>query len=545
MFKLPSNTKEALADVPAVSAQRYAEIAPSRSVVGNAFPDSEIQFNFSINGVQWWNPQGSYLRLRCSLTKADGTTALTVSDGIGPAASLMANLFQSCRFMINGNEVSTVSSLLAQVDALDRRMHDDRAFLKSIGASLDLFTMSLDERINLIASDGTANAPGVPIPRPYTSFLTYDPLTAATTSTLAIPLATVASWVAATQTLTIPLPAAVIDGLMQKDIFVGDILKFGADKIALLILAIQKTAAPALELTLGGISLRTADQVAVALNNAAFGGFTITRAPKTSRAKEFEICWRPPLSIFRCPHALPVGEYSLVLQPQSLSRYQEAAIESISPQVTGANFAFAVSALNMYVHTISGRRQDDGPFTLALNQTRCQTLEVTTNEYSQKSLDVRPTTKALSVAFQDIRVDSNSMFPANKYLVDRSQAELNLTRLQVDFSGQQKPSPDGAPIHVSEQKDYVKLLYLHTMLQSGMFFSSGGCETLEEWKALGPYYHFDWQRDGQDRSTKVQISNMFSNSVANVGRLLLFDHSTRIVNVWIEKGEVSKVEIQD
>ena len=98
------------------------------------------------------------------------------------------------------------------------------------------------------------------------------------------------------------------------------------------------------------------------------------------------------------------------MTPQSSSAYQLAAIESKEEKTT-TDFKFQVESLLFYCHTVQGPRIDSENFFLDLNQTKCQTAEITSDDFSQKTFDVSPGSYALTVAYQDGRVLSNTKFP--------------------------------------------------------------------------------------------------------------------------------------
>ena len=51
----------------AMSREQYDQIAPTRDVTTNNFPNGSIHFRWETSGQKWWRPDRSYLRLRCQL----------------------------------------------------------------------------------------------------------------------------------------------------------------------------------------------------------------------------------------------------------------------------------------------------------------------------------------------------------------------------------------------------------------------------------------------------------------------------------------------
>jgi len=234
---------------------------------------------------------------------------------------------------------------------------------------------------------------------------------------------------------------------------------------------------------------------AIPLGRSAAIGWSLVRKTNartpSRRVTEFEVCWTPPLSILNIDHGLPVGEYELILQPQSSSIYQQVVIESTTPKEAGTDFNFSVKSLLFFANMVQGPRTENSTFVLDLHQARCQTVEITSNSFNQKSFDVAPSTSALTVCFQDGRV------------------------------------------------------YLDTLLQSDAFFECGGSESLTDWQERGAYYHFRWPRDGSDSSTKVRVYSQFSGGMTTNGRMLLFDHSHFVATIQIKDGRCVNVNVQD
>ena len=83
IFDLKTSTSELTSANNGTSRLNFEQFSPTRDVTGSNFPGSRIIINFEISGVKWWIPSRSYLRLRSSLTKFNGTQ-LDLSDQIAP-----------------------------------------------------------------------------------------------------------------------------------------------------------------------------------------------------------------------------------------------------------------------------------------------------------------------------------------------------------------------------------------------------------------------------------------------------------------------------
>jgi len=82
------------------------------------------------------------------------------------------------------------------------------------------------------------------------------------------------------------------------------------------------------------------------------------------------------------------------------------------------------------VHQLTGPRIENTNYFLDLPQIRCQTVQLNSTDYTQKSFDISSSSQALTVAFQDGRLD-NTQFSSSKFKIEASR-ELALTRLMID-----------------------------------------------------------------------------------------------------------------
>jgi len=82
--------------------------------------------------------------------------------------------------------------------------------------------------------------------------------------------------------------------------------------------------------------------------------------------------------------------------------------------------------------------------------------------------------------------------------------------------------------------------YLDTQIESSQAFSSGGCESLQQWLDGGVLLHFSWTRDANDRSTQLQVQADFAQHEPN-SNLFVVSHYTKSVQMQVENGYISSV----
>lgn len=542
IFDLKTNVSELSSANEGTSKMAYEQHPPTRDVTGVSFPNGAIHFRFQTAGQKWWIPSRSYIRMRCTLTKGAGG-ALDNSDGVGPNMALMSNLFQSAEMRINDKVVSRIADFMPQVDALEQRLTKSSSWLDSVGEATNWWQTEAGIRIAEVSSDGvvpTATTPDV----------------ATSSATMGYP-ATETYEIKSQEIDILRVGASPANDLVVNAFIVGD--KFKVDAGANIgeeyeILAITLDTPAQQTYVIKGTAVAKA---------AATGAFTRLRVDSTDsrRLTTFEMTWTPPLSLFKVGHAMPSGKYELVLNPQTSSAFQMRAIESVgatktpwaSPTSLG-DFRFNVVDMYLYTATVEGPRADDITYLLDLEQTRCQSEKIDSDNFAQKNFDVSPSTYALTVAYQDLRAGNNTLYSTSKFKSyggagtgnETVEQELKLNRLFINYAGQNLPAPDADPTFVAGT-DYTIQRYTESQIYSGAYFDTGGAETIEDFHSRGSYYYFSWPKDGTDRSTRVNVHQGFQTAVTDTTnlRVLLFDHSKQVARVSVKDGRVVDVQLED
>lgn len=535
--------KQSAAELPSLNqglaGMTYDQHPPTRDVTGTNFPNGSIHIRWQSSGGSWWIPSKSYIRMRAKLTNNLGQP-ITIGLDAAPNMGLMSNLFQSCEFKIADKTVSRVSNYMPQVDALQTRLTKSKSYLDSVGASLNFWQHSYAERAAITAEDGGTMRQPVS-----NGQLTQLEAGFAVGNTLLV--AAVSNGVSGTATWN-----AHPDGDIRRSLDIGDIIMPRAGQ----------------KLTITGftgalVATVTAEStvVAQAALNANF--IKYAEADKyTAQRNEFEMIWKPPLSIFNVSHAMPAGKYEIQLNPHNSTVFQKMAIESRGSDRAfggaGGNYNFEVIDMYLYLASVQGPVVTDLSYFLSLEETRCQTDNVdNNNSLQQKNFDVSPASFALTVAFQDVEAGTDTRISASKFKIRKIDAEpvkypsgeLALRRMYVQYAGETKPSPDADPDYNSVaagKKDFLSSRYAETMLYSGAYFDCGGAEDKNDWIQRGPYYYFSWPKDGSSESTRVNVNYSFQDALgAGRGRVLLFDHYKQMVMISVVNGQVVDVVSRD
>ena len=550
IFDLKTSPSQLVSSNNGTSRMQYEQLPPTRDVTANNFSNGAIHFRFETSGQKWWIPSRSYLRFRCRLTKVGGGQ-LDTADNIAPNMNLAAALFQSMEFRIADKTISRIADFVPQVDSLQRRLTSSKSTIDSIGASSCFWSPYFDSRQADVCVDGESPTN---ITRPTVArtraILGFDEAGGAGNDRNAASLVTATGVVTFAQNGGAVLPADV------RTLFpVGSYIRFDTIQGA----AANDTRVGVPLRVIEGLTNRTIRVEANVIANVGADGRTdfvrltqqtLTFSPPARRVREFELTWVPPLSVFKIASALPSGKYELVLNPQTNSIFQKAAIESLgADKVPGTDFVFEIVDMYFYVNTVEGKRADDLTYLLDLDQTRCQTEDISSAAFGQRNFDVSPSTYALTAAFQDLRVNQNTLFSQTRFraydTAGNAEVGLNLNRFFISYDGQQLPSPDAAPVFTT-LTDYTTQRYIESQLYSGGYFDTGGAETVHEWQTRGQYLYFSWPRDGMSKATRVNVHTGFENATdVSQMRLLLFDHSRQVAKIQIQDGRVVDVLLED
>ena len=443
IFSLKKDVSELSSANEGTSKMEYEQHPPTRDVVNNSFPNGAIHFRFQTSGQKWWIPSKSYLRMRCKLTKGDGTP-LDVAFGAAPNMVFMSNLFQSAEMRINDKVISRISDFMPQVDALETRLTKSKSWLDSVGESTNWWAESQGLRLAEVSSDGTVVKDTVAITPPETT---------AIDTAIGYNIASTVAYDAGTGIVTFAAGAGPAVPNTNVSFAVGDKLILTAGTIGDGALNVE---CEVLVVNANATMTVRADLPATIGANANIR-FSRSRpnpivAPPSRRIGEFETVYQPPLSLFKIGHALPGGRYELVLNPQTATSYQKRAIESIlgqaslNPELPGgaanpANVKLTVVDFYLYCATVEGPRADDMTYLLDLEQTRCQAEKIDTSNFQQKNFDVSSSCFALTAAYQDLRAGENTALSASKFksydnaAIPSVSQELKLNRFFINYAG--------------------------------------------------------------------------------------------------------------
>ena len=456
IFHLKTSVEELSSANQGTSRMEYDQYPPTRDVTNGNFPNGAIHFRFQTSGQKWWIPSRSYIRTRISIAKANGTQ-LTKADNIAPNMGLCASLFQNAEFRIQDKTVSRISDFMPQVDALETRLSKSRAHLNGIGNAVNFWNDNFKVRQSDIVADGFYSKDITEANQPTSAPYSRVELGFNAAGGAAADERNSASYAEATGIITFAAGTAAALPADVRTVFpVGSYFQYISIQGGTATDArIKKPARVVAGLSATTIRVETGIIGADVAGDGRTDFVRVDVQPQDAvdssrKLKYVELIWQPPLSIFKIGHALPSGKFELILNPQTASVYQKNAIQSIlANKVSGTDFSVNIEDMYFYCSTVEGPRADDITYLLDLEQTACQSDNVPGIDFAQRNFDVSPSTYALTVAYQDSRVGSDTQFSQSQfksYGADSSVAdeELKLNRFFINYAGQNLPAPKKA-----------------------------------------------------------------------------------------------------
>jgi galactitol-specific phosphotransferase system IIB component len=278
---------------------------------------------------------------------------------------------------------------------------------------------------------------------------------------------------------------------------------------------------------------------------------------------EFELTWRPPMSIMDIEQGLHSSRFRLTLNAINIGSMAAASAEyDLFTLASTIKHSFEVTSMFFYAAIAEGPNVDNSSYSIDLQNLQIQTNTINTTSTTQKDFTVPKTTYMLGVAYQSLLAETDPRLCGTKFtsgLIDASGAvghdQVKLNDFYIQYSGQQRPRPNADPLLTAETVptlhdgiNFFNQRYYENQLYNGSQFGEGGGERLENWlRERGAYFLFPWLRDGRDESDRVIVRQGFSEAFDGDDgmQILLFAWWRSIVNVTVEAGKASVVVVED
>lgn len=542
----------------------YFEVPCSRNLPSN-FSAGVQDFVFSVGAPNAWIPCKSYFRVDMSIYNAGSSLPLIPSQMSALADNACGNLYDNVYARAGQQDISNIVIYSQQASALDVRLNNTLPWLKSMGSSTAVNESSFMKRLAQVAANPAYVANSGPQLTRINNYETreiYRPVDTGSYATSGIyvtPATTAGTVLTAAATVTGDAHALFTTGMPQilaatpggqnvntavsdtgGSILPGDILVLNGIEMEVLTV----TAANSMTVNYAGLGIGD--------NTHYQNDWFIVRGDvirsKQACSSTYGI-WQPPIGLFKYNEELGAGDYRIQLNPNV--NYQLAAVECRNPTiVSGAALPYrlVINDVRFYCY-MEKRSIPDTVRDLYLTEMNVQSKPWSNN----LQFSVPPSTMALTFFLQENSSGSNPYVPPSMFRC-LNNSDLNLTNIQVTYANVTKPSVNwqsnyavattsGANVFNGSGTNKLEQRYHDSYEESGLDCRLAGMETFYDYLQRGPFYHFSFERDVNNKSTEVQITSVFSGAVPSSPNQNLFcvAHFRKTVQITTSNGLIVNV----
>jgi hypothetical protein len=271
-----------------------------------------------------------------------------------------------------------------------------------------------------------------------------------------------------------------------------------------------------------------------------------TDGSENKTAITFETIWSPPMGISDISHGLPASMYrwEFNCNPDFVTDVVDG--NNVQKLVPGTDYEFAVESMVLYACYARGPSSEDTKWALNMKSIQVQALQMAKNSASLqlKNFDTPTDTSALALAFQGTTENlskQNKFGGPGLFKIDDLKQNL-LKRWYISYDNSIYPQEQNEDLYGGTNA-LISQRYRDTMTQTGMYYSPGGAETLNQWlRQTGAYYLINWPRV-QGTATRVQVNAQLNSGTATDFQVLLISVSDQTYLIRTEDGKVRKVEV--
>lgn len=497
--------------IPGLEANRQ-QVPCKKTVSGTSFPQGVQNYDFSCSGRYGWIPSKSYFRVGIKATMGSaGTDRPVVQDSFAFADNPCAGLYDNVYVRAGGADISSITSFAAQGHQIKARLTKSRAWLHGVGRSAYGMNADFSDRVNAISSNGTSTEEYV--------------------NSLVAPIST--------------LNRAATISVANTGVVTGTNTTFLASDVGKTLYAAGRP----FEITV--VTNETSISVAVpqtvkftAPIAGTYANSWISSLPtatnESEKANTVYFMYVPPVGIFDADIVLGSGEYRVQLNPNS--RYKTAIVQSLTAKTAGTDYDINIQSVEFYPYIV----KTDMPATqiekLFLNEMHLQTKSLSSGQ-SILDFTVPPSTMAISVFIQAAASGSDTRLPITLFS-NLSDADKELTEIQISYANTTKPTTNWtSDYNYTTGINLLQQRYIDVMIDSGLYYSEGGSDSLEEFKKRGLICaHYSFERDAKDRSTNVQLRITFdaTATLTNTNAFIVA-HYNNVVEITQTDGRVTNV----
>ena len=499
---------------------QYLEVPCSRGLNDAAFTQGVQDFGFSIGTPNVWFPKKSYFRVTMSLYNGAAGTQIPLTPAAltAFADNAVGNLYDNVYFRGGEQDISSLTQYCAQASALKIRLGKTLPWLKSMGAGTAVHESSFMKRMLAVSQyprGSTAAVPNVTAPTVLQASMTnigayddreiYRPVPDVTFATNQITITAATGVVTEAAAGT----ARFLSGMPQASNPLGGPVLQG-DLLVVNGIAYEIVANAAQDETKCFVSPAPRGDVAATSN------WFVVRADTIRANQSFNTVfalWQPPIGIFDYDEELGSGNFKIQLNPNS--NFDKCAVETKNPLwATVSPYRLVINDVRFYAY-IEKKSLPDSSRDLFLDE-----LSIQSKPYSSNlQFSVPPSTRAISVFVQDNTAGSSPLIPPSMFKV-LDNGDLYLKNIQLNYANITKPSTNWESKYESSATSNAGALtrsstlelqqrYHDTYEESGLELDIAGMESLSDWLRRGPFYHYTFARDVNNKSTEVQLNTTF------------------------------------
>jgi len=570
----------------------YFEVPCQRNVSGANFSQGVQDYTFSIGAPNCWTPSKSFFRVEMTLTAAVNAGPPAIAAGTPLVPSLMTayadnavgNLFDNTYMRAGQQDISSVVQYAAQASALDVRLNNTLPWLQSMGSSTAVNQASFMKRLNQVASNpGSANNAGPQLTRintygnreiyrPTFAINGLYPAYATAVISIAAPLTNaganpqpVAGSIVSGVAFTVGAPPTTpgvdfINGMPSVAVSNG----FGFPSNTggpvlpgdiLVVQGIEYEIASVARTLAAGVNTDTLVLVEIAPVVANTTDWFIVRndaiRDKQASSSVYSL-WQPPIGIFKYSEELGAGDYRIQLNPNTNFNFNAVECRNPLSQIAASSpYQLVINDIRFYCY-VEKKMIPDTVRDLYLNEMLVQSKPYSSN----LQFSVPPSTSALTIFFQDGTSGSNPQVPPSMFKV-MDNTDLTLKNIQITYANITKPSTNWdssyGVAHTSAANTFDTTLGVNKLEQryhdsyeeSGLDLRSCGCESFYDWLQRGPFFHYSFERDVNNKSTEVQLNLVFNQNIANNTRVFIVAHFRKTVQITTANGLVVNVSTRE
>ena len=246
----------------------------------------------------------------------------------------------------------------------------------------------------------------------------------------------------------------------------------------------------------------------------------------------------PGASVFVFEPPIAAGAYhnQLSLQNHYLGRRMIEDVWLKTPQDRfdpGCFVSVQLVSMHMEAAMVTGPVQTDSTFTLQFDQLQAQFITLANTNQSQNLIfDVDPFSNYFMFGFRQTTV-TNELCLQEGHLVCPANVERDLREYYISFDMKTRPVNFATAIDLFNIRGATNEL-VRTQINT-MTLYTGVPETIRTWLKKGPFYAYDWPRDGTANATRFQLNLQFHDSSSKqqfgtMGPHGMFENETPLVH---------------